>query len=276
MRLWVGRFLREPLVHFLALGALIFAANAILHPAAVDDPHRIAIGKADIARIRALYTQQWGAPPVDSDLPNLVENYVRAEVLAREGESLGLAADDSVVRNRLIQKMEFLLQDTSGIAQPTDAELAAYLAAHAADYRTPERIVFRQIYFSPSLRGEQADGDARARLALLAKAGSDPAGDPFMLAADPEPKSRTDLAKDFGADFATALFALSPGTWQGPVHSALGVHLVLVEQHLPASLPPLGEIRARVHDDLMAERLQAASDAAYARLRSRYTVVVAP
>ncbi|HTJ62408.1 MAG TPA: peptidylprolyl isomerase [Alphaproteobacteria bacterium] len=276
MRVWAGRLLREPLVHFLVLGGLIFAANAIRHPATIEDAHRIAIGKADMARIRALYTQQWGAPPADADLPNLVENYVRAEVLAREGTFLGLAADDPVVRNRLIQKMEFLLQDTSGIAQPTDAELAAYLAAHAADYRTPERIVFRQIYFSPSLRGDQADGDARAGLASLVKAGSDPMGDPFMLAADPEPKSRVDLAKDFGADFAAALFALPPGRWQGPVHSALGVHLVRVEQHLPSSLPPLVDIRARVHDDLMAERFQAASDAAYARLRSRYTVVVAP
>jgi hypothetical protein len=263
-------------MHFLALGALIFAANAILHPPATDDPHRITIGRADIARIRALYTQQWGAPPADNDLPNLVENYVRAEVLAREGAALGLASDDAVVRNRLIQKMEFLLQDTSAIAQPTEAELAAYLAAHSAAYRTPERIVFRQIYFSPSLRGDHADGDARAELASLTKASSDRAGDPFMLAADPEPRSRADVAKDFGADFAAALFALPVGTWQGPVRSAFGVHLVLVEQHFSSSLPPLGEISTRVHDDLMAERFQFTSDAAYARLRARYTVVVAP
>jgi hypothetical protein len=276
MRRWAGRLLGEPLVHFIALGALIFAANAILHPPATEDSHKIPIGKADIERIRALYAQQWGAPPTDLELPNLVENYVRAEVLAREGAALGLAADDSVVRNRLIQKMEFLLQDTSAIAQPTEAELAAYLAAHSAAYRTPERIVFRQVYFSPSLRGDRADGDALAELASLTRTGPDPAGDPFMLAADPEPKSQADLTKDFGAGFAAALFALPVGTWHGPVRSAFGVHLVLVEQRLPSSLPLLNEIRTRVHDDLMAERFQAASDAAYTRLRSRYTVVAAP
>ncbi len=280
MKPWVTRLFREPLLHFLALGALIFAVNAALHPPQADDPRRIAIGTADIERVRALYTQQWGAPPAEADMPKLVENYVRSEVLAREGAALGLAADDAVVRNRLVQKMEFLLQDTSAIAQPSEAEMDAWLGSHADRYRVPERLVFRQIYFSPSLRGDRAEGDARAMLASLGTAQghpvADPAGDPFMLAADPEPCSRTDIAKDFGADFAAALFALPAGSWQGPVRSALGVHLVRVDRRQPARLPPLVEIRDRVHDDMMAERFQAASDAAYARVRAKYTVTAAP
>src|ERR1700760_2688847 len=184
----IGRLLREPLLHFLALGALIFTVNALLHPARSDDPHRIEIGKADIERVRALYTQQWGASPAEADMPRLVEDYVRSEILAREGLGLGLSVDDPVVRNRLVQKMEFLLQDTSAVAQPSDAEMAAWLASHADRYQTPERLVFRQIYFSPSLRGDRAEGDARAMLASLGTAKADPAGDPFMLAADPEPR----------------------------------------------------------------------------------------
>jgi hypothetical protein len=272
----IGRLLREPLLHFLALGALIFAANAVLHPALSDDAHRIAIGKADIERVRVLYTKQWGAPPAEADMPKLVEDYVRSEILAREGSALGLEVDDPVVRNRLVQKMEFLLQDTSAIAQPSDAEMTAYLTAHADRYRVPERLVFRQVFFSPSLRGDRAEGDARAMLASLGTGKGDRAGDPFMLAADPEPRSRAEIAKDFGAGFAAALFALPAGSWQGPVRSALGVHLVRVDQRLPERLPPLAEIRDRVHDDMMAERFQAASDAAYARIRAKYQVTVAP
>jgi len=278
MKPWLTRLLREPLLHFLAVGALIFAVNALLHPSRADDPHRIAIGKADIERVRALYAQQWGARPANADMPKLVENYLRSEILVREGAALGMAAADAVVRNRLVQKMEFLLQDTSAIAQPSEAEMAAWLAAHAARYRLPERLVFRQIYFSPSLRGDRAEGDARAMLASLTpvRAAPDPAGDPFMLAADPAPRSRTDIATDFGADFAAALFALPAGSWRGPVRSALGVHLVRVDQRLPARLPPLDEIRGRVHDDMMAERFQTVSDAAYARIRAKYIVTVAP
>ena len=272
----IGRLLREPLLHFLALGALIFIVNAVLHPAERDDPHRIAIGKADIERVRALYTQQWGSPPADADLPKLVEDYVRSEILAREGTGLGLATDDPVVRNRLVQKMEFLLQDTSAVAQPSEAEMAAWLAAHADRYALPDRLVFRQIYFSPSLRGDRAEGDAQAMLASLGPGKPDPAGDPFMLAADPEPRSVTDIAKDFGSGFAAALFAMPNGSWQGPLRSALGIHLVRLDQRIPAYLPPVGEVRDRVHDDMMAERFQAASDAAYARIRAKYKITVAP
>jgi hypothetical protein len=268
--------IREPLIHFLALGGLIFAINTLLHPPRHDDLHRIVIGKADIERINALYTQQWGAAPSAADMPNLIENYVRSEVLSREGAMLGLATDDSVVRNRLIQKMEFLLQDTSSIAQPTEAEMAAYVSQHADRYRTPERLVFRQVYFSPSLRGERADSDARAVLASLAAGKDDAPGDPFMLAADPDPRSRDDIERNLGADFAKAVFALPTGSWQGPIRSVLGVHLVRIDQRLPARLPPLAEVRVRVHDDLMAERFQAAAVAAYARVRARYTVVAAP
>jgi peptidyl-prolyl cis-trans isomerase C len=272
----LDRFVREPLVHFLALGGLIFAVNSAFHPAQGNDPHGIVIGKPDIERIAALYTQQWGAPPVAADMPNLVANYIRSEVLAREAVSLGLAADDAVVRNRLIQKMEFLLQDTSAIAQPSEAEMEAYLAAHADTYRAPERIVFRQVYFSPSLRGDHADGDAGGVLASLSSGKADPPGDPFMLANDPIPRSREEIEKDFGARFASAVLALPLGTWQGPIHSALGAHLVKVEQRLPARVPALAEVRNRVHDDLMADRFQAASDAAYARVRAHYTVTASP
>jgi hypothetical protein len=268
---------REPLLHFLLLGALIFAANAILHPAAQSDSHRIEIGKADVERIRALYAQQWGAPPDPADMPNLINNYIRSEILFREGESLGLGADDSVLRNRIMQKMEFLLQDTSSVEQPTEAEMRHYLETHAQAYAAPEQVAFTQIYFSPSLRGDRAEPDAHAMLASLGAAGgAAPHGDPSMLPTDSGPRSRAEIEEDYGPEFAASVFALPVGAWQGPIRSALGLHLVRVESHSAARLPPLAQIRNRVHDDIVAERMRAAADAAYAAIRARYQIVVAP
>jgi hypothetical protein len=265
----------EPLVYFLALGALIFAANALLHPSNGADPRRIEITRADIARIGAIYAQQWGAAPRVEDMPSLIDNYLRSEILFREGTALGLAADDSVLRNRVVQKMEFLLQDASAVSQPTDAEIAAWFQAHQAAYRVPEQVGFIQLYFSPSLRGDRAEADARAALVALG-GGQPPAGDRFMLGDDPSPRSEDAIGTDFGPDFAKALFAAPEGVWTGPLRSAFGFHLVRVLEHRPAQLPALAEVRDRVHDDLMADRLRAATEAAYARVRAKYKIVVDP
>jgi peptidyl-prolyl cis-trans isomerase C len=281
---WARRILREPLVHFLGLGALIFIANGLLHPAMRNDDRRIEVTRADMDRIRAVYAQQWGGAAGNADMPNLLDNFIRSEILFREGAALGLGTDDSVLRNRIVQKMEFLLQDASAIAQPTEAEMADYLASHAAAYRTPERIAFAHVFFSASLRAAHAEADARAALdkILAGKAEAEGIGDPFMLTADSAPQSHDAIATDYGPAFADAVFALPAGTpangaaWQGPIRSAFGFHLVRIVSRQPSRLPELPEIRATIHDAMMGERFQAAFDAAYAKVRAKYQVVVEP
>jgi hypothetical protein len=276
MRSLLGKIAREPFVHFLVLGGLIFAADAVLNPPRKADPHRIEITDADIDRIRALYTRQWGAAPRAEDMPNLIDSYVRSEVLFREGTSLGLATDDSVLRNRVVQKMELMLQGAISVEQPTDAEITAYFQAHADRYRIPEQVAFTQIYFSKSLRGDRAAADAGAALAAIRRGEQSPPGDPFILGDDPAPKPLDAIAKDYGASFAAALSGLPEGSWQGPIASSFGLHLVRITSRQPAHLPELAEIRDRVHDDLMAERLGAATEDTYARVRAKYQVVVKP
>lgn len=268
--------LREPLIHFLALGACIFALNAVLHPPAREDGHRIEVTAADIARIRALYAQQWGAAPDGADMPRLVDNYIRSEVLFREGTRLGLGTEDSILRNRITQKMEFLLEDASSIPQPADVEMQAYLDAHAAAFRIPERIGFAQLYFSPELRGARAEADAKSALAALRDGTAAERGDPLMIGSDPAPRSASEIAEDYGEAFARELFAVQGSGWQGPIRSAFGLHLVRVLERQPARTPALAEIRAQVHDALMVDRLRQANEEAYARLRARYQVVIDP
>jgi hypothetical protein len=278
----VRRFLRilgrEPLVHFLALGGVIFAANAILHPSVRTDDHRIEITRADVARIRSLYAQQWGAEPRDAETGRLVEDYVRAEILFREGTALGLDAEDSVLRNRVIQKMEFLILDPAAGSEPSEPEIAAYFAAHRDAYRIPEAVAFRQIYFSRSSRGDRVDADAQAMLIRLRTGSATDAdrGDPSMLPDAPEPRSRAEIEKDFGPEFSSAVFALPIGGWEGPVQSTIGLHLVQVTEHVPARMPALAELRQRVRGDMMEERQQKAAEAGFDQIRSRYRIVIDP
>lgn len=263
---------REPLLHFAILGGLIFAADAVLAPAR-DETHRIALTQVDLDRIAAQYERQWGRAPSSAERATLARDYVRSEILFREGMAVGLARDDTVLRNRVIQKMELLLQAEGTIEQPSEAELAAYYAAHAEAYRQPDRIAFAQHYFSPALRGDRAESDAAA---VLAKPGEPVGGDPFMLESPTAPVDRERIAADYGTEFADALFQGPQGRWFGPVRSSFGYHLVKIDRREAASVPPLAEIRVRVHDDLVAERLRSALDRGYEQIRSRYQVIGLP
>ena len=271
------RLVREPLVHFLTLGAAIFAVAAFTHAAGPAAGNEIRITAADLARIRTGYAQQWGALPSESEMPSLVDKYVRSEILFREGSELGLADGDSVIRNRIVQKMEFLLQDPSTVLQPTEAEMRAYLSSHAERFGSPERLRAETLYFSDLARSSRAEPDARRALAQLQN-GRTPTdeGDPLMLPSLSVSRSEEDIAKAYGSAFAHAVFALQDDRWHGPIRSATGVHLVRVLGRDRSRIQPLDGVRAQIHDAIMSERLATQNVAAYDRLAKRYEVTFEP
>jgi hypothetical protein len=189
-----------------------------------------------------------------------------------------LDRDDTVVRRRLAQKLEFLTEDVAAAREPTDAELAAYFEANRERYRIPPRISFTQVYFSLDRRGVAAEHDAGLALAGL-RAGS-PAtaasgfGDGSMLDDTYREKTPQEIDAAFGVDFAAAVSTHEPGTWFGPVASGYGLHLVRIDARISATLPALSEIKARVRADWSYEQRRQANDAIYRRLLERYAVVI--
>lgn len=251
--LW-RRLAQERLTYFLLAGGLVYWIGATW-----IRPQTVAAKRPDTSRLSA------GA--------------AREEALYRQALASGLAKDDPIIRRRLVQKMEFLFQDPALAAPPTDGELSAYLLRHADRYREPERIAFSQIFFSRSRRGAAAIDDARRELEQLRRQSHPPelspdVGDPFMLDYDFPAEASEEIAAQFGASFASALAAQATGTWQGPLESVFGVHLVRVRSRMDGRLPALAEVRDRVLLHFINEREKAASDRAYAEIRSHYQVVI--
>jgi hypothetical protein len=271
--------LREPLFHFLLIGAAIFGVYVAVGDAPVSEPeNRITVAASHIERLRALWQRQWQRPPTPEDLRGLIEEHVRVEVLYREALALGLDRDDTVVRRRLAQKLEFLTEDVAALRDPTDAELAAYFEANRERYRTPARISFTQVYFNQDRRGGAAHQDASLALASL-RAGSPTAassyGDGSMLDDAYWEKTPPEIEAAFGRDFAAAVFAHEPGTWFGPVSSGYGLHLVRIDERTAGRLPALSEVGTIVRTDWSYEQRRQANEAIYQRLLDRYTVVIA-
>lgn len=273
------RILAEPLLHFLLLGTLLFAAHGLLStPDTHDAAGTIVVTRGQIEHLATGFARSWQRPPTESELEGLIDDWVREEIATREALALGLDQDDTVIRRRLRQKLEFVSEDIAAQTEPTEAELAAYLQAHPEAFRIEPRFTFRQVYFDPGKRGDNLARDIAAVLAQLRQAGgeadSSALGDSLLLEATFEATPASEVAKQFGDVFAAALAGLPPGQWHGPIESGYGVHLVFVSQHAPGRLPELAAVRDIVHREWANAQRLAGNEKFYAELRKRYSVTI--
>jgi hypothetical protein len=270
-------WLREPLFHFLALGAAIFGVARLAAEPERGPQERIEIGAAEIEQLGEGFRRVWQRPPSPEELAGLVEERIREEVYYREALALGLDRDDTIVRRRLRQKLEFLLDDL-GQPEPSEADLAAWLAAHRDAFRVEPRVSFRHVYLSRDRRGERAAADAERLLAAL-RAGngtSDPSelGDPLPLPGSGVDLAQSEVARLFGDAFAARLLEIPTGGFEGPVESAYGLHLVEVRERVAARDPELAEVRDAVAREWLADRQSRAREERFRELRARYDVRV--
>jgi len=221
------------------------------------------------------FRRRTGRMPSATDEKAMVDAYVGDEILVREAQSLGLDRGDQIVRRRLIQKMEFLLENTEPVPAPTDAELEAYLAAHREQYASPARVSLSHVFVSTQRAGQGAGAEAAA-LRMQLDGGADPAslGDPFVRGRELRLHSQAELAAIFGGEFAAAVMRLPEGTWSPPIRSSYGVHLVRVTEKRSGDPPTLPAVRQRVEREWRDERRQTLNREARARLRARYAVRV--
>jgi len=224
------------------------------------------------------FTRTRQRDPTREEWEGLIRQRVREEVYYREALALGLDKDDSIIRRRLQQKMEFVSDDVAAQIQPTDDELSAYLQAHPDSFRVEQKVTFRQVFLNPDKHGKNLAHDAALLLAQLnqegGKADISTLGDAIMLEQKYDALPAAEIGRLFGDKFATALGALPPGQWQGPVESAYGVHLVFVSEHVGGRLLALAEVHDAVHREWEeASRLEA-KDRFYRELLKHYKVTV--
>lgn len=273
----LSRALREPLLHFLFLGALIFVAAHQLEARREEKAARIVVDGRLVERIAALERAQSGVAPQGPQLERLVANYVDDEVLYREALRLGLDRDDEIIRRRLIQKLEFLQHDAAGEINVDDVALRAYYDAHPAKFTEPARVSFTHLYFSPD-RGGDAAARARARLARSALAAGDEskAGDTPPVAPAYDALTTTDARQLFGSSpFVDALDIGVIGQWIGPVRSGYGWHLLRIRERLPARAADFNQVRAEVRAEYLRDLTDAARRRQLDGLRVRYRVALA-
>ena len=270
------KLLREPLVHFLLLGAAIFATFSLLSRHRVDKPGEIVITQGTLENLVTGFTRTWQRPPTQEELRGLMTDYVREEVAYRRAVAMGLDRDDTIVRRRLRQKLEFLSDDLSARVMPTDADLQVFLQSHVDNFKTETTFTFRQIYLNPQLHGTNLQRDEARLLADLqpARQQSDltPLGDPFLLPQSFQNFSLSEVKKVLGDQFAIGLSTVAPGRWQAGVVSGYGAHLVYVVQCHEGRLPSLTEIHDEVRRQWLDAKRGEATEKLYEALLKGYTI----
>ncbi len=270
--------LKEPLLHFLLLGAALFGGYSFLNRNPKTQPTEVVVSAGQIERLTGTFTRFRQRPPTAEELKGLIDQYVREEILSREAVKLGLDQDDSVIRRRLQQKMEFVATDLATADEPSESELAAWLAKHPDNFRQQPRFSFRHVYLNPDKHGDRFDADVSKLLADLKQAGTKAdagaLGDSFLLPHEYAGESQSAVAAQFGPDFAGQFDRLKAGEWTGPIRSGYGVHLVLLTARTESRLPPLPEVRELVKREMMNERRLEANRRFLDGLLAKYKVKV--
>ena len=272
------RILREPLLHFLLLGTAIFVVYGLASKRSSDEPGKIVVSAGQVAAMAEGFARTWRRPPTSEEMDGLIRDRVQEEVYSREAMALGLDKDDTIIRRRLRQKMEFLTDDVAALAEPSDDELGAYLKTHADTFRVQRQFTFNQVYLNPEKHGENLARDTAELLAQLRQSGDQAdfseLGDSFLLEHQFQSLLASELVKQFGETFAAKLGELSPGQWHGPVESGYGVHLVWITERTEGRLPALAEVRDAVRREWANARRLETNEKFYQELLKRYAVII--
>ena len=274
------KLLREPLLHFVLIGAAIYLLyGAFAESLPEVDDKTIVVTEGEIEWMQTSWHKRWRRPPTSKEFDGLIQQYVRESVLYREALTMGLNQHDQVIRRRLAQKLEFLAKDLVALTPPTDEELQTYFEENRGRYQEPVQYTFTQVFIDPDKRGDTTLDDAEAIKAQLIAQGEaidDPGalGDDFMLQNYYPEKDGLEIQKLFGSGFTESLAELSPGQWHGPVLSGYGTHLVFVHSINEPLAPVFAEVQDRVVEDWQTERGEELNEQFYATLRDSYTIVI--
>jgi len=278
--IFFGRIIREPMVHFLVVGAAIFVLYARVggDAAAPSSRDRIVVTEGRIQQLGQIFHKTWQRPPTAQELRGLIDSYVKEEVYYREALKFGLDRDDTLIRRRMQQKMEFLTEPSDDALTATDTELGTYLAAHRAEFRVEVQVAFQQIYINPNR--SEASASARAERLLSKVTDTSSAadvrslGDQTLLAATTPLVPVSLVDHNFGQGFGEQVAQFPLNIWSGPLTSPYGLHLVSVTERREGYDPPLEQVRKAVTLKWRNAKRKAFQQAKYQGMREKYEVVL--
>ncbi len=269
--------LTDPLFHFLVLGGLLYIVYAIWGSEpkfGANQKNNIVITQAGQQHLADLFSLTWQREPTADELEHLIEEHIKEEVYYREALALGLDENDTIVRRRLQQKLEFMQEDISSLAEPTKAELKAYYLAHKDNYKTEQIFSFQQIVVAQK-KLDKDDAQFKSALSSL-NSGTPPKNlnRSTLLPIHMKLEAKRTVTNTFGNEFTQQISRQELHRWSGPVYSGFGTHLV--NMSLSQKSKPLTFVQAKrqVAVDFTRSQRELAAENYYKNLRDKYNITV--
>jgi hypothetical protein len=274
------KLVREPLVHFLLIGAGIYGLYGILGSSPDDEDERtIIVSSGVIKAMSDQWTGQRLRPPTEEELAGMIRDHIRTQVLYREAVAMGLGNGDTVIERRLAQRLELLTQSLIKPEEPSEEELRAWYKENEKKFKQPDLYSLFQVYFNPDKRGAATLDDAKAALAKLELFAEVPAdiasfGDRLMPQSYYQDQTEAGLSRVFGQGFVDEVIKLEPGVWHGPVLSGYGPHLVYVTEVSRTPAPDFSAFAEQAKEGWTAEKAKELSERFIENLIADYEITI--
>ena len=267
------KILKEPLLHFLFIGACLFGLYAWINPDAMQSDKRIVVDQGQVNSLAMRFQRVWQREPTKQELQGLIEDYVIEEIYYREALAMGIDKDDPVIRRRLRQKMETYTDSLATTLAPSEDELNQYLQQHPDKFKTENRYSFQQVYINTDIPEDQLQAKLKSIQSALQSGESVDSGSSLL------PASFTDadgfvIDRTFGQGFAAQLDTLELNKWSPPLQSGLGLHFVMLSSRKAGQLPALASIRDKVEREWRFDKAQEIDKTLRKKLLANYDVVI--
>jgi len=290
MKVFIKQVVREPLAQFLMIALVLLGAERYINQDQYRDPYQIRIDDQLLLQYLQVRARSYNGAQAEAALDGLsqqarqqlIQDYTRDEVLYREALARNLDNNDQLIRRRLIQKMEYLAQGFYDDIEPLQqADLLKFYTANQQQYIKPAEITFTHVYLSAAAGEASEKKPAVANLLQKLNREQIPFeqasrhGERFLYNRNYVNRDIDEIGSHFGEDFQQQIFALQASdSWQGPIRSNYGWHLVLIKNIRPSYLPPFDQISSAVLADAKREQHQLRLAEAVDQLIAQYQISI--
>lgn len=270
------KILKEPLFHFLLIGAFLFLLFDIVNTSETDSKD-IIIDQSDIARLVNTWEMQWKRKPTIEELTNLLQSNIKQEVFYLEALNMNLDHNDEIIKRRLSQKMEFLSNDLASMTKPSDDELKEYFDEHVEKYLTPFVYSFYQVPFTLDSSGRDYFKKAQNVLKNNQDATLEvmkTKGDRFTFPNEFVKTTSYQLAQQLGSGFSELIATVPINAWVGPIDSGFGTHLVFITEREAPKKPEFESVRREIERDFAYEKEKLVNQAIYDEMKKEYRIIL--